>query len=152
MLFKINSGNQQIQPPACDPLVRFSHRLGESIRKPLWTHGVASKVLRPRFNRAQKTTPEVQMKKPICTTASARAFLICDEKCGLVRFSHRLGESIRKPLWTHGVASKVLRPRFNRAQKTTPGVQMKKPICTTASARAFLIGDEKCGLVVNHDK
>ncbi|OGW78705.1 MAG: hypothetical protein A2Z83_08790 [Omnitrophica bacterium GWA2_52_8] len=23
---------------------------------------------------------------------------------------------------------------------------MKKPICTTASARAFLIGDEKCGL------
>src|SRR3989338_5749836 len=83
MLFKINSGNQQIQPPACDPLVRFSHRLGESIRKPLWTHGVASKVLRPRFNSAQKTTPGVQMKKPICTTASARAFLIGDEKCGL---------------------------------------------------------------------
>src|SRR3989338_8771334 len=83
MLFKINSGNQQIQPPACDPLVRFSHRLGESIRKPLWTHGVASKVLRPRFNRAQKTTPGVQMKNPICTTASARAFLIGDEKCGL---------------------------------------------------------------------
>ncbi|OGW80916.1 MAG: hypothetical protein A2Z83_06565 [Omnitrophica bacterium GWA2_52_8] len=68
--------------------------------------------------------------------------------CYLVRFSHRLGESIRKPLWTHGVASKVLRPRFNRAQKTTPVVQMKKPICTTASARAFLIGDEKCGLVL----
>jgi len=64
----------------------------------------------------------------------------------LVRFSHRLGESMRKPLWTHGVASKVLRPRFNRAQKITPVVQMKKPICTTASARAFLIGDEKCGL------
>jgi len=69
--------------PGCLDLVRFSHRLGESIRKPLWTHGVASKVLRPRFNRAQKTTPVVQMKKPICTTASARAFLIGDEKCGL---------------------------------------------------------------------
>ena len=30
-------------------LVRFSHRLGESIRKPLWTHGVASKVLRRSY-------------------------------------------------------------------------------------------------------
>ncbi|OGW84256.1 MAG: hypothetical protein A2Z83_00340 [Omnitrophica bacterium GWA2_52_8] len=70
----------------------------------------------------------------------------------LVRFSHRLGESIRKPLWTHGVASKVLRPHFNRAQKTTPGVQMKKPICTTASAMAFLIGDEKCGLEVGGEE
>src|SRR3989338_4137414 len=65
---------------------------------------------------------------------------------GLVRFSHRLGESMRKPLWTHGVASKVLRPRFNRAQKTTPGAQMEKSICTTASSGAFLMGDEKCGL------
>ena len=27
---------------------------------------------------------------------------------------------MRKPLWTHGVASKVLRLRFNKAQKTTP--------------------------------
>src|SRR3990167_1333187 len=74
--------------------------------------------------------------------------MVLKNQQNLVRFSHRLGESIRKPLWTHGVASKVLRPRFNRAQKTTPGVQMKKPICTTASARAFLIGDEKCGLVL----
>src|SRR3990167_2517250 len=74
--------------------------------------------------------------------------MVLKNQQNLVRFSHRLGESIRKPLWTHGVASKVLRPRFNRAQKTTPGVQMKKPICTTASARTFLIGDEKCGLAV----
>ena len=53
---------------------------------------------------------------------------------------------MRKPLWTHEVASKVLRPCQNGAQKTTPVVQMDKPICTTASSRAFLIGDEKCGL------
>ncbi|OGW81754.1 MAG: hypothetical protein A2Z83_03035 [Omnitrophica bacterium GWA2_52_8] len=77
--------------------------------------------------------------------------MVLKNQQNLVRFSHRLGESIRKPLWTHGVASKVLRPRFNRAQKTTPGVQMKKPICTTASARAFLIGDEKCGLAHRAD-
>jgi len=38
--------------------------------------------------------------------------------------------------------------RFFRAQKTTPGVQMEKPICPTASSRAFLIGDEKCGVEV----
>ncbi|OGW78532.1 MAG: hypothetical protein A2Z83_04190 [Omnitrophica bacterium GWA2_52_8] len=37
-------------------------------------------------------------------------------------------------------------PAFYRAQKTTPGVQMEKPICTTVSSRAFLIGNEKCGL------
>ena len=64
----------------------------------------------------------------------------------LVRFSHQFGGLMRKPLWTHEVASKVLRPSQNRAPKTTPVVQMDKPICTTASSRAFLIGDEKCGL------
>ena len=64
----------------------------------------------------------------------------------LVRFSHQFGGLMRKPLWTHEVASKVLRPSQNGAQKTTPVVQMDKPICTTASSRAFLIGDEKCGL------
>src|SRR3990167_9123100 len=70
-------------------LVRFSHQFGGLMRKPLWTHEVASKVLRPCQNGAQKTTPVVQMDKPICTTASSRAFLIGDEKCGLERVQHQ---------------------------------------------------------------
>ena len=65
---------------------------------------------------------------------------------------YRFGESMRKPLWTHGVASKVLRPRFDRAQKATPVVKMTELIFTTVLRAHFSFGDEKCGLEINKDR